>query len=60
MAFKHSAGGFPDELPLVLAAHAPTQLAGGPALLGQLEVLAPHASAPVLGLLPGDGPYDPR
>jgi hypothetical protein len=51
------------ELALVLAAHAPTELAGGPAQLGQLQVLASHAShasVPVLGLLAGDGPDDPR
>jgi hypothetical protein len=33
-------------------------LAGGLASLGQLELLASHAPAAVLGLLAGDGPYD--
>lgn len=60
IAFEHPTGGFPDALALVLAAHTPTQLAGGPSLLGHLEVLASHASAPVLRLHPGHGSYDAR
>jgi hypothetical protein len=60
MAHQHSAGGLSDQLPLLVAAHAPTELAGGLALLGELQVLASHAPAPVLGFLPGNGPHDPR
>ena len=59
IAFEYSPGGFPDELALVLAAHAPTELTSGPAQLGQFKVLASHPSAPVLGLLSGYGPDDP-
>jgi len=59
MAGEHTAGGLSDQLTLVVASDAPTKLACGLVLLGELEVRAPNPTAAVLGLLAGDRPDDP-
>ena len=51
--------GLPHQLPLGVASDTPSELAGRPALFGQLEMLASDPSAAVLGLLAGHRPDDP-
>lgn len=60
MAGEDSPGCLSDQPPLLVAAHAPPQLAGRPSLLGQLKVLAPDPPAAVLGLLASHGADDAR
>ena len=48
LAGKHPLGRLPDQLPLPVTAHAPAELAGRLALLGQLQMLPPNPATAVL------------